>query len=738
MAFDLAKSTNVIDQSLADTQSAREQLLTTSSNTVQQVQQVDKTLLKNLDMLNRQAEGEYEVIDTASKRLESMAQNPDVVNKVLGFFDPDFNKEAQLERLRRSQINLNTIATKGANVTRARDITVNDINLTQTSVENFYQITRQGLLDNSTAAQLGIALKNQAKDDRFQQVMDADTKTLNMWKRRPETVPPELQDRGGLVELELVRRTAQRLNVDITSVNLQAISQDNRNKDYVSQFGSLPELKTAFQKGELPSDVQPGFVRDEITRLEDIEASFAAAQALAKQRNFDLAEKYKKDAMARMSSSDWRELDDAIKASGNREIRVGDIPLTRAEITTGLATSLQREDGEKKILYQGQLAAQNVESLSTQFSGLVNGYTGLLGNGDTATLEDVPPNVKAVIQQGISNQAFYRSLGENDPEIANMQAADLQARVEFMNKQIDETIKNQYKKEEQPGARQFADNGRFVTQSASAEYLAANASNTELFASNPILAEPGRLLSRRLAETGTDATIQSFKTNADGGLEVTKGDSEIASILENAVQTSGARESFSNTATQFVVTKALDVLIANDPDPATSVFRQFYNPQTKRLSDEFYDYPVDANGNQKRVFKFEKMRKKFATLSVDMADKGTLPPDTNLGQVIFDRANQLIDNGAIREIFDGNINNAALNMALFNNRPDVFVKGQLAAQENQMPLAVQNARQLKEELQTLITPAAEGGRGTIKSPGNVLPGTPIGLTPEQAQNRVSR
>jgi len=118
-------------------------VLDTSARTSQEKQDANNALLTTIGTLGEQTQAEIEKLNAASKRREAMAQNPAIVNTVLGLFDPNFNMNVQNERVKRAQFNLENIKNETRVATQTRDLTVANANTELNDINTFYNIAQK-------------------------------------------------------------------------------------------------------------------------------------------------------------------------------------------------------------------------------------------------------------------------------------------------------------------------------------------------------------------------------------------------------------------------------------------------------------------------------------------------------------------------------------------------------------------------------------------------------------------
>ncbi|KKM05173.1 hypothetical protein LCGC14_1756760, partial [marine sediment metagenome] len=437
---------------------------------------------KRILQLDKEAEIEFDKADTALNRLENIAQNPPIINRILSLFDPDFSAAAQQKRVERARLGLARIQGQEQRAAQFRSLSVASVDQLRQAAKDFYTINREGFVDAVELAKFGITIDQTIRRQTLDKVVDASNDELQHWLDKPRTAPDDLQNREGLIEIELIRRKAAEVQVELQELVLNKQQRDFSVRSFLDKFPDLKSAKKALSEpNKLPENIPPGALRDEINRIEGVEITLETHKLALQANNLRLIDTMKQQLFRQLSFMDVQQL---LASSQTGVITLGDFKFSRAEIKTLLATKQKQEAEENKVFTDAVIASTGLETnkfivddRAQVLASVVNPELSSPGRAD------LPGDIQIQI---LDTEAKVNSLDplKAQPGVASETSAILQAQIETLDKRIEDTIKNNYTTEQQPAVREWAEKRRIDNAENAAKYLVSNVGNPNLLDSS--------------------------------------------------------------------------------------------------------------------------------------------------------------------------------------------------------------------------------------------------------------
>ncbi|MCH7560832.1 MAG: hypothetical protein IIC67_05610 [Thaumarchaeota archaeon] len=684
----------------------------------------NEAFTKRMIQLEKQSEVEFDKADTALNRLENIAQNPPIINSILSLFDPDFSAEAQRKRVERARLGLSRIQGQEQRAAQFRSLSVASVDQLRQAAKDFYTINREGFVDAIELARFGFSIPPLTRKQTLNKVVDASSAELQQWLDNPQKAPDDLQNREGLIEIELIRRKATEVNVEIQELALNRQQSAFAVRSFINKFPDIESARKALlEPNKLPENVAPGALRDEINRVEGIEITLETHQLALQANNLKLIEAMKQQLFKQLSFMDVQQL---LASSQTGTITLGNFKFSRAEIKTLLATKQKQEAEENKIFTDAVIASTSLQT--NKF--IVDDRAQVLATVLNPELADpghadLPGDIQIQI---LDTEAKVNSLDplKAQPGVAAETSAILQAQIEILDKRIEDTITNNYTKEQQPAVREFAEKRRIDNAENAARYLVSNVGNPNLLDSSFELGPAWRAFSTSfikpfdttsLAGLSPDEFQQALISQVFG--EEQRGKRPPAVTIQQAAKDSNAVNIYASMTFQSLLRDTLGVMIKQSPQPSPKeelrFLEQFINPRTTNLASNFFKQ--DENGQ--RIFSPALFIEITTRATMVAQQSGLLGADENITSEILDNMRAGLPT-KMNQIFSNSLNAAAFNTAILGNRPGQPIIDEIAATEAQIPIAVRNALGLSAELERAVQlPAMTGGPAGLALP---LPG----------------
>jgi len=659
--------------------------------TAQRVGTANRTLLDTTKRLSAEREAPLDEIRAAQDRLFNLEQNPDIVNKILGIFDSDFNEGAQIRRMQRSQFELNEITNRMSIAETTRNVQVQGAGTQLKAVTDFYEFTRQGVLDNASAILTGFQIRNNVRQDQVQLVKDTPKETLEKWQTNPDLMPPKLSGLRELVTADLFRRQvddARLTSVDIANTQARENLFNTQRENFMNQFNTADELLAAQQQFQNAPQEFPRFLRvndfnTELQEREGVAISLRSAKQSIEANDLALADVHKKQALAKSSLTDIDSALGQLDASGN--VDVAGVIFSGAEL--GVARSLKQQqliESQKQnallisaITQADTLRDQNVEGALA---------LGSMGNPYGDPLVGMPTTTRGAVQssQNLENNLRPR-IAAGDVGAAIVMSKQWQATNELINKDIEERIKNTTTASKPAVSEFLKQGGRITTPSAAAGFLIENAPNQFALDADSMLKTGYRGFAEELIASNTGGT--SFNITDEGGISVIGDDQQNAAIINQAIKDSGLRTKVGDSGFQILLQQTLSRLAANADGTAIDPNSPYAGlvDSDGRLADSLFQIEL----GQPKLFSYDNFYKALANRQTDAIASGLIPAGKSLSNPIIDAMRQ----GAtgLNERFTASPTAAALKNAAFPNGVQELIYKRLADMASTVPVIIQNA-----------------------------------------------
>lgn len=173
-----------------------------------------------LNTLNTAATQTKQVNENASaalQRLEAIQSNPEFVNRIMGLFDDDFNRDAQVAKLRRSDFQASQIAGLTDQAKQRHGIITKDIQTQVQTQSSLAQLEQQNFINLSSFFATQRQREENARSDSLRSMTLAD---LGAAMQDPKRIPSNLNP--GLIESEFNRKKNIRMDMEASSLALSS------------------------------------------------------------------------------------------------------------------------------------------------------------------------------------------------------------------------------------------------------------------------------------------------------------------------------------------------------------------------------------------------------------------------------------------------------------------------------------------------------------------------------------
>ena len=419
---------------------------------------------------------------------------------------------------------------------------------------------------------------------------------------------------------------------------------------------------------------------------------FKKNQAALATGNRKLQEAMKVKLFATLSSMDIREF---MGKEENGIIKIGSFKFTPSEMRTALAAKEVQEAEENKIFSTTVLAVSGLKTLVLSLDDRVTTYAAVL-NPELAnpSMSDLPIDMQTQLLDTELKTIALDPL-KHLPGMALESAAIFKAQIAILDERIEEVITNNYPEAQQPAVREFAAKGRIDNAENAANYIAASIGNPNLLDQSFELGFAWRALSTAFEPISTDI-IASITITGIGEIPITKGRRPEAVRIQQAVKESGAKDLYTAQMFQSLLRDSLVGMsqeVGEEEAQVESVLAQFLNPRTGNLGNLFF-----KEGETGRVFTNSLFLEETAR-ATEMARKvGILGADEDFASMILDTMTMRLRE-KIMAVFQNSLNAAAFNTVVLGNRPIESIANAIAAIEGNIPLSLQNARELNRQLE---------------------------------------
>lgn len=710
---------NKIKQDIAkgfeETSKIRESTADVISKSSEQIRAANQAQARNIENFSGKAQVQFDRMSEALDNMSRIESLPEGITDIIGFFDRDFNKGVQLNKMQRAEFELNRInqLQKNANITA--QLTASSAAQEAQTALQLFEFTREGFLDTIAAAESGFRIEEGVQQRDLRAAENLSVEQLREFAADPSKAPTNLRDKPGLIQSVMLSKVSQELGVSAQqlSIDLNREVLENQRKENVMRKFDIPQLKTMLDTNNFPGGLTIADVQDELNRRVGAEQSLKSAAIANQQGELELAFTHKQTALGQMTVKELETgLSNATTANGRIELQ--GVEFTATELRTELLRKQQIEKQQRDISL-GQIAAQAATSGTiNQIGSTASGLSGATNPGTPfnpeTPFENLPPQLQSEMQ-GLQAQLDAMSkLQEAGVDTITKQVEILNTMNEKMTTAKESFIKAQ-PAETQNGYRQYIDNGGFIEDAkAASDYLTASSSP---FALNydPVMAKPFEQFANSLNDLASQQ-IQSIGTadisdEGTGTLEIRKRkELESGQLVNQALKESKAGTMLSQMLMQKLMADTIVNLQGGNKD---SIWSGIVDPETRRFDERVF--------STEGTFEFNKLAQLLAAKTVAFRDAGVIPPGQSMIGLMVDEARSL--SGALKNIGANDPTAAAFIKSAYNNNPQLAVNSLLMRFKDQeqpaLAAVLEQKRLLEEEGKALARDAAEMQQGTERN-----------------------
>lgn len=611
------------------------------------------------------------VIEDAHKaydNLNTISRIPEKIGRVIGMFDTDFNREVQMRELERSSLSLNSIGNR-MQLAQQRHAMATDAALQEGRIESsILQFDREGFIDQTAMMELGWRLEDRITQDTARMAENAGIDNLRKWLADPSSAPKELQDKRGLLELAYTQAMSRELNVSIAQVGLsgQLINNARLQREEALSNMTTNELQNGFSQP--PEGLSQEHLVAEIRRREAREIDAQMSAMSLKEGKIELAQAAKGRVLMSSSMNELTQLGMAAQENGGR-VQIGELTITGEEIRqTMVAKTLQDQEQQTKI-NEYVLATTGFEGMQVQTAAIAQSVHQIMNPGVPFDPENpyagLPDDMQATLATGMQQMEVFAQMGSPGGMVMVNQK---------MNEQLDtlrKEVVDNLPKEVQPAAREYMSNSdmpQIRTPQSAAAYLSANSANPMMMSYDPTWSgvwsqfskELTRLQSENQSLNVEDMNIESAVIASLVGGDSSKKDKNYI-LAEQAIQNTGLRDVAANQMFERLLGDTIQELMGENE--GNSPWAGLYNAGSGKFHQAAYEM-----GDTSVKFSKDKWNDLLAQRTIVLHNNGTLPTDTTLHDLLYERMQGNI--GRVRQYVGNDMATAALNNVLFANRPE--------------------------------------------------------------------
>ena len=269
----------------------------------------------------------------------------------------------------------------------------------------------------------------------------------------------------------------------------------------------------------------------------------------------------------------------------------------------------------------------------------------------------------------------------------------------------------------------FSSSGLFLLQGRLAAHrgrvaIAGPPSPVRMFCSHPApgLDQVGALaFSIAFAPISADI-LASIDIKGVGEVPIAKGKRPTAVQIQQAVEDSGAKGIYTAQMFQSLMRDSLVEMsqeVGEEEARVESTLGKFLNPRSGNLGNLFF-----KEGETGRVFTTSLFLEETARATEMARAAGILGADEDFASMILDTMTANIRK-KIMSVFQNSLNAAAFNTVVLGNRPIESISNSIAGIEGNIPISLQNARELSRQLEQSLRRLdvqPRGQRGTLSEP----------------------
>lgn len=708
-------------KALEETQRARKDFLELSKETVERANLVNQQFSGTLDVLSERQDQTFQQGEKAYQNLNEIAALPEVIANLIGLFDSDYNRDVQLNRLAQSNFDLSRLDVHLNRAKQRRALTLEELDRRLKEKAAFVTELEAGRVAATDTVKAFFDVQESASKADLVKVGALTDKQLVQYVTDPDSVPPDLRHVQGFIQVERLQREMNKAQLDVTETNLAQAQRAIVVSDYLKSFGSFEEMEKTFEaartgKKTLPKGVLLGDLRDEITRLKNIDADMASSVALAASHKFEQAAKRRNDALTRMTPEALVDLEAfALQRGGKITIGSPMNPDLQMEVTVQdiraaipIASKIKTEAAQSQAqlaqdVANVQLLVQQNNEVMGMIAGVhslsaatVNPTTGQVIIDDRALPTEVRLQ-KDAVQRTINNKMIAAN-AEAQSEVLKTQKAYLDG---YLEKQMKDFYGND--KDLQAATNRWIAGRGVFNEPAPAATVLSKSNQANLMQDNPVL---GLVYGDFVTAFNAISKDQRFTFRAlPGGIETSKGEVENIQAVQEAIEKSDARNKFQGLATQQVLRLASMGLWMQevkrkqqrvDPQqlpgiPEKLIWSAVIDPNTNNWTPRFFDPETGQ-------WDFRRFEIEMAKITAELHEKNILQPNQSVLDLVIDTAQMMVANGVVDRMFPNTPEGAAFKFAAFNNRPSSLVSSNLSKMQRAAPSVMQRAQDLEKDL----------------------------------------
>lgn len=694
-------------------------VIDTSQNVLDVRLEADKSAVFDLDRAKRGAEQFNKVGDRALNRLDTMDQIPNIVNQIMGMFDPDFNESIQRRNLTRAQLGLSRIQTNLVRSEQRRQLLINSAQAEKKQSLELLQITRQGILDDINLKKFGFEVEQNIRKETVQFAQDQTIGELQKFLRNPETAPGELRGKPGLIKTVLTIKQSAEAGLDAQTFSLSVQKQARDLRDFKSSFNSIEEVDNF--DGVFP----PG--ASKLTLLELKEAFVRADTSLQTMR---LALNAKKTAIFNAAKKTFFGTQTAVDLRGmrasakknNGQFDAGEgVSFSQREIQTELAAAVEREQKEMVTLDQETLAVSQLSG-NLEVNNLIDEqFAGIYDTSATPSIDAIPIDV---YQQLLNTDATISIMQQQVRDAIIDGDGTASARIQRLNEQlgikaklyrdqVDERAENDFSDGARPAFREWALTKQVSPINGTALIMDIGG-NRAAFIDNNIMDAPWEKFAEEFA-TASAERLTNIAPGAGGtGITALSGRQRDSVILNNVVEATKFRNLVTANAQIAAMALAVSQLAEEFGAPPSvsadapsniqvqqvNVFSRLRDVRTGLLAPRF--------SNAEGKFDFGIFLQETAQQTLELQKAGVLQAGETIAGLVFDRARASVS-VVMDKAFSG-LYGKSVESAVFGKSARSMVQTSIDAASSMVAPSVANAEALRAEKETIIRQELELSR----------------------------
>ncbi len=679
--------------------------------TTEEILRAKSSLIDTTKALSVEREPWRDQIRTAQDRLFNIEENPEIINKVLGIFDSDFDRDAQIRKMQSGKFELNQITNRMVEAEALHGLEVGMAKTALAGVQSFYSMTKEGFLDTQSATLVGFEIRAGVRKEQVQLVEDTTLEKLTTWQNNPDKMPPALRGLEQLVTAELVHRDAKEKQLKALDISTSIAEQQlfsTQREAYFDQFDTVEQIGQAKARFKSDPSSAPPFILDnnfdeEAQNRQMISLELRTAKASADVGDMQARDMAMARAFSRTSSTDLKTIRNNMGDKQFVELIPG-LPVTKTQLDA--AIQIKKDAAHKQRIANATLQA-TILGMEESMNNAVSQAEML------ARLNGPGGKISAKSKGALTTAQNIHAL--SGPYAANGSEADAVVMSKFW-KVADDTISEEVKtavanapRTDKAGIGSFISNEGVMTTGA-VSYAYANLTNEFAIAYDPVLGPGAQLYAQTLSEIiGTQSfsfaqteTELSFDSN-----EKEKGSRLSQAVTESDVRTQVSDRGFQlllqNTLQELVVTKSSGPNADPEYDP-NSPFASLLTPRGT-LASSMYSF----EGEKK--FMYGQFYQALADAQLKGIADGTLMPGNDLATPIIDMIREMAP--GLNDRFTQSPHAAALREIAFKDGIQGGIYKRLSTLRTKLPQLISNMQLQKDAMQEAIQ---QGIDNEVQSP----------------------